>query len=706
MATTKKKKDSKKPVEPKNIKATPLHIPSPAKAYSMQPGNRGSRATWEAPEWDLAECGVIVDTESIVRRAFKIKKNLFTKEGFEITGKNPERVKYIEKRFQQMEEATGIPLPSLINRTIASLLQCNNSYLIKVRNFDRSGGRLRKYGNKLLEPVAGYFPAPAESIYFKRNDKGRILRYKQIIRGQEEKKYSPEDVIHFYLDKREGFAVATPSLVPVKDDIRALRRIEENVELLIHQHLFPLFHYIVGNDEKPAGVLPDGSDELQAVKVSMQEMPTDGCWVTSERHQIKVLGAEGNALAVDKFMEYFKKRIYTGLGVSSVDMGDGSTASRSTASTMSRNLVDDIKADQRELGAQIYTHIIMELLLESTFDQETLFDEENKVYFRFNEIDIEHRIKKENHAADMFLKNGLTHGEYRVEMGRKSFLGEGWPTSGSKSAMFTKGDGEWGDTNYGLIERDKIILQSIDEPGTEAAQTVSKSTASKNNATASTTKSSGGNSVSSKNNPTNQYGSRGGPKFNKDFENNLNILNDILYTQVIDSYLSMKPLKEKVEHIFSIAVQKAEISIRKSFRDGLRIANADILDVDIINIDTTLTQSINLRAKALKEDIVSSIKRNTLKSVDTKYKDASIIDNTINSLMNRAKNIDTNEMIRAYNYGFILGTLAKDKDNSIEFIVKCNNCDEYSLKYNHPDDIIYNELPPLHHNCNCVISKL
>jgi hypothetical protein len=41
-------------------------------------------------------------------------------------------------------------------------------------------------------------------------------------------------------------------LVGVKDDIFALRRLEENVELLFINQLFPLFHIKVGTEQAPA----------------------------------------------------------------------------------------------------------------------------------------------------------------------------------------------------------------------------------------------------------------------------------------------------------------------------------------------------------------------------------------------------------------------------------------------------------------------
>ena len=177
MATSTKttsKKDDK-------IKVTPVYIPSPAKVYTQNIGrSRAPGMLWEAPEWDLAEISRILDTESIVRRAFKAKKNLFLKEGFEFVGKTPERIKYIEGRFQQIEEATNTPFPILISQTGNSLIRYKNAFWVKVRKTNRSGGKERKFGNKVLQPVAGYFPIAAETIRFKRNENGKIVKYKPL----------------------------------------------------------------------------------------------------------------------------------------------------------------------------------------------------------------------------------------------------------------------------------------------------------------------------------------------------------------------------------------------------------------------------------------------------------------------------------------------------------------------------------------------
>lgn len=741
-----KPKEETKTVSQPKKKISPARIPPPVRAYTRNIGKgRAPTLEWEAPEWDLAECGRILDTESYVRRAFRNKKNLFLKEGYSFIGADPERIRYIESRIHQMEEKTGIPFPMLLSTLIWSLIRSNNAFLIKVRKTELSGGQERTVLGRTIKPVAAYFPFPAETIRFRRDENGTIKGYKQVIRGKEDKEFPPEDVIHFHFDKREGFSIGTPGIVSVKDDIRALRRIEENVELLVYQHLFPLFHYQVGTEEAPAETYSDGRTEVEVIKMSVEAMPTDGCWVTPERHKITVLGAEGNALAVDKVIAHFKQRIFTGLGQSSVDMGEGGTASRSTASTMSRNLVDDTKEDQREFGAQFYSYVIQELLLESTFDQETIFDEDNKVFLKFNEIDLEHRISKANHYTDLFLKNAITHDELRIAIGMKPFEGEGWPTSTDKKVMTTKGDGDWARTNYGIIERDKIILQSIDEPGTDEARALAETTGQKNSQTgeaavrkakaseaAVTIKVKGpaaeNAAISGNNRPSNQHGTRNGPKLNKDefsFADKRPEL-QLIYKQGMPLSSIMAQLAKDVnenirrkgvsirelDSLLNIAFTNARdrlISLaRRAYRIGLEESGSSIFQVNGSDADGKIQRHIERFVYNLKEEVLSVVDRKTKKTKETINEDALIAEIGISFFNYRARMIDDSEIMRAYNYGLASGFKAIGVQNiSIDHSQDecCETCKKHSLNYDYSNAIIYEDLPPLHPHCECKMKR-
>jgi len=668
---------------------------------------------------DLAGQILLHNTESIVRRAFRVKKNLFLKEGYEISGPDINRTRYIKRRFQQMEMASGIPFPILMSQTVASLISCQNAFWVKKRDENASGGKIRYIGLKKLKPVAAYFPVAVEDIRFKRDEHGKILKYEQNIRGKNPVEFNPEDIIHFYLDKRNGFSVGTPILTPVADDIRALRRIEENVELLVYQHLFPLFHYQIGTPDSPAAVFPDGSTEVDVVTVKVAQMPSDGCWVTPERHKVTPLQAGQSPVAVEKVMEHFKKRIYIGLGVSSVDMGEGDTANNSTAQTMSRNLVDDTKADQKELGAQFYSEVIVELLLESTFPENTLLDEENRVYLKFKEIDNETRQAKENHVVDMFLKNAITHSEMRIQLGYEPFMGEAWPTSKDKKTMFVAGDGDFAGTNYGLFERDKIILQSVDEPGTDAA----KQNAS-NKSSSST--SAGGKSVQNKNKPQNQHGTRPSAKLNKDsFEpiphipslDYIFVRNPPLETtywsiknKIADTVMSggirMKSIDFSISSAFSEAKNDLLEIAKQAYRIGLRDKGHFSWEVNIENIDQRIQKHVEKYIIKFKDELLNRIEYYTSRDINMRYEDSIIIKSVFDVMGHRIRMIDKSEILRAYNYGLASGcrldsfeemrSVSHSKDS-------CDICKTEFLKYTNTDVIIYEELPPLHPMCTCTM---
>ena len=682
----------------------PHRIPSPTKVYTSNTG-RGSANTlrWESPQWDLAEINRIIDTESYVRRAFRNKKNLFLKEGYDFTSNTPVRTRYIESRFEQISNASDIPLCTLMTSVVSSLIRLSNSFVVKVRNNKASGGKIRVNSEgKTLQPVAGYFLLPAETVQVKRDSYGKIKKYQQVIWGKPNKEFNPEDVIHFYFDRREGESIGTPVLVPVKDDIRALRRIEENVELLVEQHLFPLFHYKVGTEERPAGVNPDGVDEVTEAKLQVAAMPADGCWVTPENHSIIAVDAKGSVPAIDRIIEHFKQRIFTGLGVSSVDMGEGGTSNRSTADTMSRNLVDDTKTDQNEFAGQFKDSIIKELLLESTFDQDTLFEEEFKVDLRFSEIDLEAKMSKENHFTDLFEKNAITHPELRIELGRKPFEGEGWAT--------TKKDGDWNQTNYALIKRDEIILQSLDEPGTAASKSESKSRTTQN-------KSGENKAVANKNKPQNQHGTRTSAKLKRDVYLDSSIAPLISRDMPLQRKYSM--LKEdilnaltyrngginEIRVLINVAFSDAEGSLVSEAQQAYRLGYTDNSPRGTLppfSVDQKIQFHVSHYVRKLKKDLLSFFESNIIQLKVFKKDNVLIAKSVMDSLTHRVYQIDESEIIRAYNYGTALAI--QDNNNNVSIQVEDNACDvckSTTLEYTVSDAIIYEEIPPFHPHCKC-----
>lgn len=439
----------------------------------------GYRQSFVPSEYNLVEISLIEDGESYVRQAFQKKTSLMFKEGEVYTGLNQKTINYVKNRLRQIEYVTEIPWRTLLRQTGKELISKSNFFWVKVRKEQHSGGAK---GIKRAKPIAGYFPMGAENVYVKKDEHGRVIEYQQRLPNNKVRNFKPEDVIHFKCDVKPGFTFGTPRIVPVIPDIQALRRLEENVEILFYQTLFPIFQYKVGTEAKPATTLTlaDGTviDEVSYVRQQIQNMPTEGGIVTPERHEIKYIGAEGQIPNYQPVLQYFKSRVLAGLGISSLDIGDGDTSNRSTADSLSKALIDSVKDYQAVIEEIINAEVITELLLEGDWDFDPLI-EENFVELKFKEIDIEEQMKKNVNAQLLFNSDLIDINEARDVIGRQPI--ESW----QEDLMYLERK-----TLKELEIQHQFDLESSSDPKSKAAA----------------------NSGKNKSAPTNQYGTKTGPQ--------------------------------------------------------------------------------------------------------------------------------------------------------------------------------------------------
>jgi hypothetical protein len=310
----------------------PANIPTVRSGVLSYSSLNNTRGVFSQSDYDLAIINRIEDTDSYVHQAFVKKTGLMFKEGYELVGPDPKTIQYIKHRLAQIGRATGSSFEDLLRSIGSSLIKKSNAFLLKARKEEASGGRRRIVPgtDKELEPIAGYFLIPAETMMYEADKYGKVLRWKQELPNGNFKYFKPDDIVHLHFNRKDGFIYGTPTIVPVVDDIRSLRKIEENVELLIYQHLFPLFHYKIGTDAMPATINEQGNDEIEVARQEIRYMPSEGGLVTSHRHEIKLIGAENSALRAENYLEHFKKRVFSGLGISAVDMGEGECYSEDT----------------------------------------------------------------------------------------------------------------------------------------------------------------------------------------------------------------------------------------------------------------------------------------------------------------------------------------------------------------------------------------
>jgi hypothetical protein len=387
------------------------------KGYSYSDRHRGN---WFKPEYDLTELQIAQDTDAYIFKAIQKKVHKIILAGWEFVGKDKEVVNYIKKRLREIEIVSGMPFDMMIINTAHDLARYSNCMWVKVRDSEASSGVIRPHLNKELDPVAGYFLLPFETLWFKVKPNGEIKKVMQIMHNTgKSKEFNPEDVVHFYTNKKPGFTMGTPEILPVLEDVALLRRLEENVESMVDANLNPLFHYTVGTDQHPERYGPDGTKETDIVRQTIEYMPSGGIFVSDHRHKIEVLGAEGKALNAIEYLDYFKKRVFAGLGVTPMDMGEGDSANSSTASTLSKSAIQDVEALQANIKMFIDTYVISELLIEGGYS-DAVMDPEKRVEIKFGTVDKEEKSKLENQTIQLWLNKLITEDEARKRLGEKS----------------------------------------------------------------------------------------------------------------------------------------------------------------------------------------------------------------------------------------------------------------------------------------------
>jgi hypothetical protein len=364
-------------------------------------------------EYNLSEPFVVHDTEAFVRQATKRKLSLMFRNGFEVTGTNQRNVDYINRCLEAMEYVmtnggTLTTIKGFFTNILFSLLLCSNAFLLKIRDTDASAGvekpvDPKKKKGPTIKPIAAYVFIPAHTILPKL-EKGKIVKWRRFFdTGQPFEDLAVEDVLHLKWDCKPGHIAGTPRLVSVREDIYALRRLEENIELLFINHLFPLFHVKVGTESSPA-TFKDGVSEVDIVKYHIENMPKEGIFVTDERVEVETVGAEGSSLDPKDILAHYTTRVFTGLGVSPIDMGVADTANHSTADNISQVLKDSIKADWEIFAGLVRMGMFREWFMSAPHSMSVLKATAG-THLQAHEIDLDNKLKEENGIIQLYLNN-------------------------------------------------------------------------------------------------------------------------------------------------------------------------------------------------------------------------------------------------------------------------------------------------------------
>ena len=615
-------------------------------------------------EYNFVDIGLAEDTDSLLYQANFKRLALGIKAGWSFASRDQKNLDYIKRRISEIEMAQGQTFWSLIVEILSNLFRYHNCFLIKARDKSASSGKVRTTSSGDMIPVAGYFVASPETMRFKVGKNYNIIAYKHIMPDGRSKIFPAEDVVHFHVYRKTHHLTGTPSWIPVLDDVMALRRIEEHVENLVYQHIYPLYQYRIGTENKPMKRFEDGATEIDIVKKRIQDMPSDGMIFTPERHEILPLTSASRAVRAEGFLDHFKKRVVAGSGMSQLDFGDGDTSNRSTADSMSKLASDNVKFYQQNLSDTINFEIVRELMAEATFQYDHS-DEATRVEMVFNEIDLEAQIKMQNHFMLLYQGNVHTESEMRKNMGKDPLTDE---------------------------HRDDMHLQRIDK---QKADWNAQANIDKVNAQA-----------QNKQQPTNQHGTKSGPSGRK---------SSVEDSRVSETYTQLAEDVKQLRGRSNINVGYVGSVFRTTAERLKRLISPELEDAAYRGIKGyPLTQKLRLKLQS----IATVVKEEAFEDIDKLLRQASV--QTISQLITKTEDsfaidklsyrIDFIEKTKIHKT-YILAKAAAMKENGVSYVrvIASQDSDHYhtydglviELKGSVPTD-----LPPFRPNCECDIEEV
>lgn len=395
--------------------SSPAFSQDDIKKFTIKATGRSAQSNdLTAAEYSLTEIQNAIKSDSYIKRFVTDYSQLIFKAGYNIVGENDAAAEYIRKRLRLMSFMTNESFDNLMIEIGNDLVAYSNAFLVKSRT-DFNGINLSDltinpvYDNKA---VGGYFRIDPSTIEIQRDTNGTIKTYQQTL-GNDTVKFKPTDVIHFYIDKEPSNAFGTPRIASALEDVKMLRRIEGNVERLIYRCLFPITQMKVGIPQQ--GMMATDQEIKEAQQV-VEQLVDDGLIITNEKVEFKNLGANNVALNAEPYLNYFEKRVFSALYLSTSMMGRGGI--KQDADSMEEQVHDAVKYFQKSISNFIQNNLFNELLLEGGFNP--ILNESDIVYFVFNEINLETKVKVENHYLNQYQGNAITFEELRQELGRRA----------------------------------------------------------------------------------------------------------------------------------------------------------------------------------------------------------------------------------------------------------------------------------------------
>lgn len=362
------------------------------------------------------------NNDCYVRRCCDKFLEILFKNGYKYHYENKDAYDYLMRRIRIIEVAMNRPFKLFLSDLTSHLIQYDNAFLLKHKD------NIRGIRSKIDGIILGYEVLHPSTISMEKDaDTGNLYRYLQsppMVRpisnstGRRKKKdedyreFPVERIIHLATSSDAIYKFASPSKASAIADSIILRELEDSCFTMVQRFVFPFIHM---------SIMGAGDERVQQFRDLINQGPIDGIFVSNDAIAFDNIGGKSNIVNGIDYLKYLEDRVFTGLGMSQVLMGRGDNMSRATADSILVHIQDSIKDMQKIISGSINMYIFDEILNEGGFD---ILNNDNRVFMKFNEIDISSMIAYQTHMNQQYITNAITHSEMRKELGFKELSGE------------------------------------------------------------------------------------------------------------------------------------------------------------------------------------------------------------------------------------------------------------------------------------------
>lgn len=402
-----------------NVKSKGIN---PSKGTDRQSSTK-NRSLEDSPS-DIVDIYTAYNNDALFRKACDKYVDLVFRNGYYFIHDKPELYEYIKLRIRMLEFSMGIPFDEFLRDIVSHIVQYDNAFLLVHR------AKLPAQFSRIItgvngqDPVIGYeILHPATMTIEKSEEYGNEIRYiqtpvgsrpsprrsgnRRVSHSRDYRDFSKDEIIHIRTNRDAVYKFASPSKRAVVDDLIVLRELEENSAILIQKFIFPLIH---------AKVTRGSIETVNQWSRAINDAREDSIFVSSDDVNMEQVTGTSNVINADEYLRYFKNRVYSGLGVAPIIMGEGDSANRATADSIIVQMQDSVRAIQKTISNHLNMYVFDNFIQEHG---QSVLDNKSRVLIKFNEIDITSLIGMETHHIVKYQNNLLSQDECRKELGLK-----------------------------------------------------------------------------------------------------------------------------------------------------------------------------------------------------------------------------------------------------------------------------------------------